>query len=82
MPQNPMDQQPLPQQEDLEAAMESLSGKSESELFEALKEATQQERDAGNMSNTYMEEIYDKLYPFLSESQRQKMRQVIERLKE
>lgn len=62
-------------------AVESLQGKSQSELFGALSEVTKQERAAGNLSDTRMEEIYEKLAPLLTEAQRQRMRDVIARLK-
>ena len=67
---------------ELTEAVEQLKGKSRSELFDALQSATEAERAAGNLDNTRMDEIYEKLSPMLSEAQREKMRQVLSRLKE
>ena len=50
--------------------------------LEELKRMTREQEQAGEMSPTRMEEIYSTLSPFLSESQREKMREVIRRLKE
>ncbi len=50
--------------------------------MEELKRMTREQEQAGEMSPTRMEEIYSTLFPFLSESQREKMREVIRRLKE
>ena len=48
----------------------------------ALRHMTKEQEQAGEMSPTRMEEIYSTLSPFLSERQREKMREVIRRLKE
>lgn len=66
----------------IQDAMERLNGRSKEELFDALAEATREERAAGNLDKTRMDEIYAKLSPMLTESQRQKMQEVLERLKE
>ena len=66
----------------IQEAMEKLNGKSKSELFDALAQATREEREAGTMDNTRMDEIYEKLSPMLSESQRARMREILARLKE
>ena len=67
---------------DLRNAVDQLSGKSEAELFQALKEATAQERKSGNLDNTRMDDIYEKLSPMLNDKQRAKMQEVLRRLKE
>ncbi len=51
-------------------------------LLDELKRMTREQEQAGEMSPTRMEEIYSTLSPFLSEAQREKMREVIRRLKE
>ena len=66
----------------IQETMEQLSGRSKEELFDALAAATREERAAGNLDNTRMDEIYEKLSPMLTQTQRQKMQQVLERLKE
>ena len=58
------------------------SGKSEDTLMAQLKSMTDAEREAGGMDNTKLDEIYRTLYPFLTLQQRQKMEQVLARLKE
>ena len=50
--------------------------------LDELKRMTLEQEQAGEMSPTRMEEIYRSLSPFLSEAQREKMREVIRRLKE
>lgn len=67
---------------ELRSAVDSLKGKSEAELFEALKSATRQERETGALDNTRMDDIYKKLAPYLTAAQKEKMRTVIARLKE
>ena len=63
-------------------AVDARSGKSESELLSELSELTRQERAAGRMNDLYMEDIYEKLSPMLTDAQREKMREVLRRLKE
>lgn len=63
------------------AAVESLRGKSRTELLDALGDATKKARADGTLDNTRMDEIYEKLSPFLTEAQRQRMREMIARLK-
>lgn len=62
-------------------AVESLRGKSQTELFNALGDATQRARADGTLDNTRMDDIYEKLAPYLTEAQKQRMREVIARLK-
>ena len=50
--------------------------------MDELKRMTKEQEQAGEMSPTRMEEIYQTLSPFLTEKQREKMREVIRRLKE
>ncbi|MEG1523401.1 MAG: hypothetical protein RRZ24_10405 [Clostridia bacterium] len=71
-----------PDEADLADAISELSAKSEAELFDVLRATTDQERAAGNMDNTRMDEIYQKLSPMLTDTQRKKMQQVLDRLKE
>ncbi len=56
-------------------------GKSQAELMDVLEQLTAEQKSAGEMSNTHMEEIYAMLAPMLSESQKARMREVIARLK-
>ena len=76
------EQSHAPDATDVAEAVSELKGKSQSELFDALKSATAEERAAGNLDNTRMDGIYEMLSPVLTESQREKMRQVLARLKE
>ena len=69
-------------QEKMERFLTVRKGSSEDALMEELKRMTREQEQAGEMSPTRMEEIYSTLSPFLSESQREKMREVIRRLKE
>ena len=50
--------------------------------MDELRRMTKEQEQAGEMSPTRMEEIYATLSPFLTEKQREKMREVIRRLKE
>ncbi len=50
--------------------------------MDELKRMTKEQEQTGEMSPTRMEEIYATLSPFLTEKQREKMREVIRRLKE
>ena len=54
----------------------------EDALMDELKRMTKEQEQAGQMSPTRMEEIYQTLSPFLTDRQREKMREVIRRLKE
>ena len=69
-------------QEEMERFLTARKGSNEDALMEELKRMTREQEQAGEMSPTRMEEIYSTLSPFLSESQREKMREVIRRLKE
>lgn len=60
---------------------ERLRNRSEAELMETLSTLTREQQDSGEMTNTRMEEIYGMLAPMLTEKQRRKMQEVIERLK-
>lgn len=57
------------------------SGKDKDELMETLEELTREQRATGELNNSKMEEIYEMLSPMLSPAQRQKMHEVISRLK-
>ena len=69
-------------QEEVERFLTARKGSSEDALMEELKRMTREQEQAGEMSSTRMEEIYATLSPFLTEKQREKMREVIRRLKE
>ena len=67
--------------EEMERFLQERQSSGEDELMEELKRMTREQEQRGQMSSTRMEEIYDTLSPFLSERQREKMREVIRRLK-
>ena len=69
-------------QEEMERFLNERQNRGEDALMEELKRMTREQEQAGEMSPTRMEEIYSTLSPFLTESQREKMREVIRRLKE
>ncbi len=66
----------------LRDALESRNGRSESELLDELGELTRQERAAGRMDNGIMDDLYEKLSPMLTPKQREKMQEVLSRLKD
>lgn len=70
------------QDDELNGFIKSHEGKSRDALLEELTDMTRQQKLTGEMSNTKMEEIYELLYPMLSPAQREKMLEVIARLKE
>ena len=59
---------------------ESYRGKTSDELMETLLKLTAEQKQTGEMSESKMEEIYRMLAPMLSESQKARMREIIERL--
>ena len=59
---------------------ETYRNKSNDELMETLMKLTAEQKSAGEMSEGKMEEIYRMLSPMLSESQKARMREIIERL--
>ena len=67
--------------EEMERFLEERQNSGEDALMDELKRMTREQERSGDMSPTRMEEIYDTLSPFLSERQREKMREVIRRLK-
>ena len=67
--------------EEMERFIEARQNAGEDALMEELTRMTREQEQAGEMSPTRMEEIYSTLSPFLSEAQREKMREVIRRLK-
>ena len=67
--------------EEMEKFLKERKNSSEDALMDELKRMTREQEQTGEMSPTRMEEIYATLSPFLSESQREKMREVIRRLK-
>lgn len=76
------DYQNIDDENALREALAARSGQSEGELLGELIEVTRQERAAGRMDNLVMDDIYEKLSPMLTEKQREKMREVLARLKE
>ena len=67
--------------EEMERFLQERQNSGEDALMDELKRMTREQEQCGEMSTTRMEEIYDTLSPFLSERQREKMREVIRRLK-
>ena len=66
---------------DINDALNTYRNKSEAELMDTLQAMTDEERKSGNMDDTKLDEIYQMLYPMLSDAQRRKMEQVLGRLK-
>ena len=67
--------------EEMERFLKDRQNSTEEALMAELTRMTREQEQAGEMSPTRMEEIYSTLSPFLSELQREKMREVIRRLK-
>lgn len=67
---------------DLTSAIDAYKDASEEELMETLTAMTREERKNGSLDNTKLDEIYEMLYPYLTEKQREKMREVLKRLRE
>ncbi len=68
--------------EEMERFLQQRQNSGEDALMDELKRMTKEQEQAGEMSSTRMEEIYQTLSPFLTDRQREKMREVIRRLKE
>ena len=66
----------------MERFLQQRQNNGEDALMDELKRMTKEGVQAGEMSPTRMEEIYQTLSPFLTGRQREKMREVIRRLKE
>ncbi len=66
----------------MEQFLQQRQNSGEDALMDELKRMTKEQEQAGEMSPTRMEEIYQTLSPFLTDRQREKMREVIRRLKE
>ena len=66
----------------MERILQQRQNSGEDALLDELKRMTKEQEQAGQMSPTRMEEIYQTLSPFLTDRQREKMREVIRRLKE
>ena len=66
----------------MERFLNERQNSGEEALMDELKRMTKEQEQSGEMSPTRMEEIYATLFPFLTENQREKMREVIRRLKE
>ena len=67
---------------EMERFLNERQNSGEDALMDELKRMTREQEQSGEMSPTRMEEIYSTLSPFLTEHQREKMREVIRRLKE
>jgi len=65
----------------MERFLKDRQNSTEEALMAELTRMTREQEQAGEMSPTRMEEIYSTLSPFLSVRQREKMREVIRRLK-
>ncbi len=59
---------------------ETYRNKTGDELMETLVKLTAEQKRTGEMSESKMEEIYRMLAPMLSEHQRARMREIIDRL--
>lgn len=68
--------------EEMERFLQARQNSDEDALMDELRRMTKEQEQAGQMPATRMEEIYQTLSPFLTEKQREKMREVIRRLKE
>ena len=68
--------------EEMERFLQQRQNSGEDALMDELKRMTKEQEQASEMSPTRMEEIYSTLSPFLTDRQREKMREVIRRLKE
>ena len=68
--------------EEMERFLQQRQNSGEDALMDELKRMTKEQEQAGEMSPTRMEEIYQTLSPFLTDRQREKMREGIRRLKE
>ena len=67
--------------EEMERFLQERQNSGEDALMDELTRMTREQERTGEMSPTRMEQIYDALSPFLSERQREKMQEVIRRLK-
>ena len=65
---------------DLNKQYETYRNQTSDELMETLLKLTAEQKQAGEMSESKMEEIYRMLRPMLSESQKARMREIIARL--
>ena len=65
---------------DLNQQYEAYRNQTSDELMETLLRLTAEQKKNGEMSESKMEEIYRMLAPMLSESQKARMREIIERL--
>ena len=65
---------------DLNGQFENYRNQSSDELMQTLLQLTKEQKQSGEISESKMEEIYRMLAPMLSESQRARMREIIDRL--
>ena len=59
---------------------EAYRNQTSDELMETLLKLTAEQKQSGEMSESKMEEIYRMLAPMLSERQKARMREIIDRL--
>ena len=67
--------------EEMQGFIAKNKGKSREELMGTLQHMVREQQARGELSPTKMEEIYQMLSPMLSPAQKEKMREVIARLK-
>ena len=65
---------------DLNEQFEAYRSQTSGELMETLVKLTNEQKQTGEMNESRMEEIYRMLSPMLSEAQRARMREIIDRL--
>ena len=65
---------------DLNEQYKAYRSQTSDELMETLVRLTAEQKQAGEMNESKMEEIYRMLSPMLSETQRARMREIIARL--
>lgn len=65
---------------DLNKQYEQYKNRTSDELMETLLKLTAEQKQTGELSESKMEEIYRMVSPMLSESQRARMREIIDRL--
>ena len=65
---------------DLNEQYEAYRNQSSGELMETLLRLTAEQKQNGEMTEGKMEEIYRMLSPMLSDSQRMRMKEIIDRL--
>jgi len=62
--------------------LNQYQGKSEEELFAALKNMTQSEKQNGNLNNTQLESFAKQISPMLSGAQKSKLQNILKTLRD